>query len=402
MSVGASLRARLDRIQIQALAVGVACLAAWVVAAFAAPAAAFPAYLVGFLYWVGIGVGCIAFTMLHHLVGGSWGLAIRKPLEAGAWTILPMAVLFLPVALGLKWIYPWASYDPAHSTRELAEAMHNKADFLSPRWFWVRSAGYFAFWAILAYLLNRGSAQQDETEDPTPTRRLQRISGPGLGLCFLTGTFAAIDWGMSLEPKWYSTIYGVMLIVGWGLLTFAAMIIVSALLVREEPLAHLVGPSQFQDLGNLMLAFVMLWAYMSFSQFLIIWAGNLTEEIPWYLKRTRGGWEFIALLLVMFHFFAPLLCLFSRDAKRSSRALMYVAAIIMVMHVIDLSWLVLPASTDERHPGITWGGLFLAPLAVVGLGGIWIADFLRHLKNHPLIPLHDPEINPAVEHEPGG
>ena len=296
---GAALQAQLDRLQVRSLWVGVIGLALCVAGALIWPHRFFAAYLVGFLFWIGIALGSLGITMLHHLVGGSWGLPVRRPMEAGAMTLLPLAVLFLPVAFNLPILYPWARPEEVR----LDEDLYRKTAYLNVSFFLIRALAYFAIWIVFAFLLRRWSRAQDETTDPAPSHRLQQMSGPGLVLLFLTGTFAAMDWGMSLEPNWASTIYGTMLIVGQALSTLALMIAVAIMLTVDRPMNEVATPARLHDLGNLLLAFVMLWAYMAFSQFLIIWAGDLSEEIPWYLRRTHGGWQWIALLLD----FVPLL-----------------------------------------------------------------------------------------------
>ena len=290
---GAALQAQLDRLQVRSLWVGVIGLALCVAGALIWPHRFFAAYLVGFLFWIGIALGSLGITMLHHLVGGSWGLPVRRPMEAGAMTLLPLAVLFLPVAFNLPILYPWARPEEVR----LDEDLYRKTAYLNVSFFLIRALAYFAIWIVFAFLLRRWSRAQDETTDPAPSHRLQQMSGPGLVLLFLTGTFAAIDWGMSLEPNWASTIYGTMLIVGQALSTLALMLVVAIMLAVDRPMNEVATPARLHDLGNLLLAFVMLWAYMAFSQFLIIWAGDLSEEIPWYLRRTHGGWQWIALLL---------------------------------------------------------------------------------------------------------
>jgi hypothetical protein len=202
---------------------------------------------------------------------------------------------------------------------------------------------------------------------------------------------------MSLEPKWSSTIFGAMLITGEALATFALMIVIAVLLAADRPMREAAAPPRLHDLGNLLLAFVMLWAYMAFSQFLIIWCGDLTEEIPWYLHRTQGGWQSVALLLIVLHFFLPFFVLLSRESKRQSRWLFRVAWIIIVMHLVDLVWLVIPASVDTTHPRIPWGHLPLILVAIAGIGGIWTAAFLWQLKGGPLVPLNDPNLTAIFE-----
>jgi hypothetical protein len=394
---GERLRGRLDRLQRVALRVGGIGLALCLAEGLVWPRLFFSSYLVAFLFWVGIALGCIGLAMLHHLVGGQWGLPVRRLLEAGAMTLIPLAVLFLPMAFDLSSVYPWARPDEVRLDPELS----HKSAYLNVSFFLVRAAVYFAIWIAFAFLLNRWSRAQDASPDPAPSRRLQQLSGPGLVILFLTSTFATIDWAMSLEPKWASTIYGPMLIVGEALSTLALIIVVAIMLAAEGPMSEAATPPRLHDLGNLLLAFVMLWAYMAFSQFLIIWSGNLSEEVPWYVRRTHGGWEWVALLLIGVHFFLPFFVLLFRDSKRQFRLLLRVAWLIIVMHLIDLVWLVIPASTDLASPRIPWGYLPLILVATAGIGGIWVAAFVWQLKGAPLIPLHDPHLRAALEH-PGG
>lgn len=383
MSAGEALHPQIDRVQGRAMVVGLVGLAACAGAGLAWPRAFFPSYLVAILFWVGISVGCTALAMLHNLTGGAWGRLIRRPLEAGALTVVPMAVLFVGVALGMRTLYPWTdrAYVEAHET-----VLHKRA-YLNETAFLLRAGVSFAIWIGLATLLNAAAARRDRSGGVAPGW-LATISGPGLAAIFFTGSFAAIDWGMSLEPDWYSSIYGVMVIVGWGLLTFASMIVVTSLLKRASPEVDAEAtPGRLQDLGNLMLAFTMLWAYLSFSQFLVIWAGNLAEETPWYLRRTRGTWQLVVLALIAFHFFAPFFALLFRDTKRSATALLGVAVGIIVMHLVDLSWLVLPARNGIDKGSIDpfpWSALGLVPLATIGIGGVWVWSFLWNLRRRPL------------------
>jgi hypothetical protein len=396
MTADSGLTERLERIQIRALIVGalglVASVAAWAIW----PAHFFPSYLVGFLFWLGISLGCIGFTMLHHLVGGSWGLVIRRPLESGAMNVPVLAVLFVPIAFGLRSLYPWARAGSAGH-----EAALEHSPYLTEPFFLIRAALYFVIWIAMALVLNGLSNRQDSNSDPAPSRWLQAISGPGVCLLFLAGTFSAIDWGMSLDPKWTSTIYGVMLIIADALATMALMIAVAGLLATDRPMSEIATPGRLNDLGNLLLAFVMLWAYMSFCQFLIIWSGNLTEEIPWYLRRTRGGWQWVALALIAFHFFLPFFVLLFRENKRTVKKASRVALWILFMYWVNLVWLVIPASTDPASPQILWTEIILSAVLTAGIGGIWIAFFIHWLKGRPLVPLFDPSLIEALEHAGG-
>ena len=393
-----------DRVQRPALLVGVVglgiCLAAGLVPALRPRV--FPAYLVAYLFWIGIALGSLSITMLHRLVGGTWGLLVRRPMEAAGLTLPVLALLFVPIVFGLRYIYPWAAPD--------APAELHKHGYLTVNFFLARLVGYFAVWTLLAVLMSRWSLRQDRTADPSASRPAQNLAGPGLGLLFLTATFAMIDWVMSLEPEWYSTLYGAMLIIGMGLVSFAFMIFVASWLRRSGPpgYAEVVTPVRVNDLGNLQLAFTMLWAYLSFSQFLLIWSGNLAEEIPWYLRRSRGGWQYVVMTLMAFHFFVPFFALLFRDVKRGLDRLRVVAAWLLVMHLVDLTWLVLPASVRDplaksaaERPGIPWTTLPFVAAAMAGVGGIWIAAFLHNLKGRPLVPENDPGIDvhaDAAEH----
>jgi hypothetical protein len=392
----ADLRASLDRLETRALFVGIAglagCVAAWAIW----PADFFPAYLVGFLYWLGIALGSASFVMLNHLASGSWGLVIRRPLESGATIIWPLAVLFLPIAFGASSLYPWA-----HAGSAAGEHAVEPHPYLTLPFFWTRAAIYFGIWGTIAFVINALSNRQDRTQSDWPTRWLQALSGPGMVLLFLGGSFSAIDWMMALDPKWTSTIYGIMIIVGDGLATLAVMDIAAALLSRSKPVSDVAISSRLNDLGNLTLAFVMLWAYSSFCQFLIIWSGNLSEEIPWYIRRTRGGWGWFAVALIAFQFFSPFFMLLMRSNKQRPRWLMRIAGWLLFMHWINLVWLVIPASNDVASPSINWLRIGLSAVAMVGIGGISVAFLVDRLKRRPLVPLNDPQLNQWLSHGEG-
>jgi hypothetical protein len=376
------------RYQRNFLVVGVAGVALCLVAASLDRPAALASYLTAYLFWLGIALGSLAVVMLHYLVGGFWGFLIRRPLEASMMTLPVMGLLFLPLLLDPGAIYPWA--DAAKAAGD--EVLANKRLYLNVNAFILRAAIYFTLWIGLAWIMNLGSKRQDRTEDPAPTHRTGAFAGPGLVVYFLSMTFAAVDWGMSLEPHWYSTIYGVMLMIGQGLSTLAAMVVVASLLARARALSNLAQPDAFHDVGNLLLAFTMLWAYMSFSQYLITWSGNLSEEIPWYLHRSVGLWWWLALSLIVFHFFLPFFLLLNREAKRQPRSLWKIAVLILVMHAINDAWLVLP-SVGSRALRF-WA---VIP-AFAGVGGLWAAAFTWQLSGKPLVPRNDPMLAEALVH----
>jgi hypothetical protein len=381
-----------ERYQRSLLIAGVVGVALCGVSAAVDRPAAMASYLTAFLFWLGIALGSLAIVMLHCLVGGFWGFLIRRPLEAAMMTLPLMGLLFLPLLLDLGSLYPWAR----PSAVALDPVLQHKLPYLNVNFFVLRAAIYFVLWIGLALLMNAGSKRQDQTEDPAPTHRSQTLAAPGLVLYFLSMTFAAVDWGMSLEPDWYSTIYGVMLMIGQGLSSLAAMAIVASLLARVPPLSGLARPDAFHDVGNLMLAFTMLWAYMSFSQYLIIWSGNLTEEIPWYLHRSVGIWWWFALTLILFHFFLPFFLLLNREAKRQCESLWKIAVLILFVHALNDSWLVLPALRSS-NPLRFWA---VIP-AFFGIGGLWAAAFTWQLKSKPLVPRHDPTLAAAFVHHGG-
>ncbi len=371
----------LHRLQRQAAVGGALLLAGCVAAGVGNPAQFFQSYLEAYLFWLGIGLGCLAVVMIHHLVGGRWGLPVRRLLEAGSRTLPLLAILFLPFLLGMRTLYPWArpeavAADPVLQAKQL---------YLNVPGFWVRVVLYFAIWLVMAHCLNKWSREQDVKDNRGLAIRMKVLSGPGLALYGLTITFASIDWVMSLEPAWHSTMYGMIFMASHGLQGFAFVIIACALLSRGGPLAEVTRPAQFQDLGNLTLTCLLLWTYTAFSQFLIIWAENLTDEAPWYLHRTTGGWQDVAIVLIIFQFALPFVLLLSRALKRSSQVLSLVAGGILVMQLVNLFWLVAPTFHPERF-SVHWMDL----AAPIGLGGVWLAGFLRQMKALPLVPLNDP------------
>jgi len=372
---------RLETIQHRAFGVGGAALLLCLVGAVLSRQDFFRAYLIAYLFWSGIALGCLALLMLYHLVSGRWGFVIQRPMEAAARTLPFLALLFLPLLFGLGDLYPWARPEAVAAD----PLLQHKAPYLNFPFFAGRTALYFAIWIGLALALCGWSAAQDRTADPRLTRSIKRLSGPGLGIYGLTVTFAAVDWVMSLEPTWFSTMYGVMFLVGNGVLALGAMIPAGVLLAGRPPLAAVVTRDRLHDLGNLLLAHVMFWAYIAFSQYLIIWSGNLPEETPWYLHRTTGGWKALALLLIVFHFAVPFLLLLGRTVKRRGGLLLGVSVGLLVMRVADLFWLVTPAF---RPQGFTLHWLDVA--APVALGGLWVGAFCVNLKRRALLPLHDP------------
>src|SRR5215813_180994 len=349
----------------------------------------FHAYLIGFIFWTGITLGSLALLSLQHLTGGAWGLVIRRVLEASTRTLPLVIILFVPIALGLKHIYPWTSSELMGRTAAL---QGKAAHYLKPSLFVLRAAIYFAIWFVLAWFLNRWSLQQDREPSRGVRRRMQMLSGPALVLFVLTVTFASIDWVMSLDPTWSSTIFGLIFVAAWAMSALAFTIVVTSWLSNREPMDRVMQPSHFHDLGNLTLTLVMLWTYFSFSQYLIIWSGNLPEETVWYVARKHGGWGVIAIAIVILQFAFPFLVLLSRAAKKSSDRLASLAVLILLMRFVDAVWLIEPAFNQE-HFHVSW----MDEVAPIAIGGLWLAAFSWQLQKRALVPINDPQLEQALE-----
>jgi hypothetical protein len=360
-------------------------------------------YLVGYFFVTGVAVGSLAWLCLGHMTGGAWALTSRRLFEAATRTIPLCVVFFIPVVVSLfvhehgHSVYEWS--DPSVVAGD--PALLHKSKYLNIPFFIIRAVIYFAVWIGFSLLLGRWSEKQDHTGDPRLRRLMQDVSGPGILLFGLTVTFAAVDWGMSLEPHWFSTIYGLIIMAGWGLSALAFMITVATYLGSREPMTRVYQPLHFHDWGKLLLALVMLYAYFAFSQFLVTWAGNLPEEIPFYLRRLRGGWQFIGLSIILFHFALPFALLLSRARKRAPRSLRRVALLMLFMRVVDLVFFFAPSV----HQGGTgeWGAgdvlrSFLPMLSMtVGLGGIWLWYYFGQLASRPLLPIGDRDLEKAIE-----
>jgi hypothetical protein len=359
----------------------------------------FRSWLISYLLVLGIALGSMALMMIQHLSGGTWGV-FRRVFEASSRTIPFMALLFIPVLLGMSDLYVWTHPDHVQAD----EILRHKAPYLNIPFFIGRAILYFAIWIGLALVLNKLSARQD-TGDVAVNSTIQRVSGAGLVLYALTVTFAGIDWIMSLNPHWYSTLFGFLMMGGQGLAALAFTIVISTILVKHEPLNTLLTPNHFHDLGKLMFAFVMLWAYFNFSQFLLTYAANLIEEIPYMITRTSHGWQYLAVFLITFHFAVPWLLLLSRRLKRTPQRLVVVAAWLLFARYADLYMMITPefVSTGQNvhlaegqhavsHFFVHWLDL-AAPLAI---GGLWFWMFLTELKKRQMLAVGDPYLRESL------
>jgi hypothetical protein len=375
------------RWQRRAQLVGAVLLIISIIAAFFNPEQFFHSYLYGFLFWWGLALGAMALVMLQYLTGGAWGVVTRRPLEAAARTLPWMALLFVPIAAGMPYLYHWAH--PELVARD--PVLQHRSPYMNPPFFLIRAVVYFTIWTFWTHLLNKWSWEEDQRGDQTV--RLARLSAPGLILYVFTVTFAAIDWAQSLEDRWFSTMWGFLFVAQQGITVVCFAILCSLALARWEPMSGALRPRRFHDLGKLLLVFVMLWAYFAFSQLLIVWSGNLSGEIPWFLPRIGTSWGWLGGALIVLQFIVPFLLLLSRPLKRNAAALAGVAILLLAMRFVDLFWMVMPSA----HPTgfqLHWLN-FTLPAAI---GCIWIALFLRTLIERPLLPLGAPELEEALEH----
>ena len=394
----------LVRFQIPALAVGAIALVAAIVFGMAHPSTFFRGYLVGFLFCVGLAVGSLAVLMIQYLTGGVWGIVIRRQLEAAVKTLPLVALMVVPILVALPVLYTWARPDVVSHDALL----QHKAAYLNVPFTIVRTVIYFAVWIGAALLLTRTAREFERSGSPELSLRLRQVSGFGLLFLALTITFSAVDWGMSLDPHWYSTMYGMAFMVEHMLSAFAFSIVILVMLSTSRPLSEILLPSHLRDLGNLLLAFVMLWAYLNFSQFLLIWYANLREEVTFYIPRMEGFWGGVSVALIVFHFFLPFTMLLMRAIKDRPGTLRLVAFLILVMHLVSLLWLVIPSvqwseahvsghggGHGEAHAAISW----LDIVTPLGLIAIWFAFFVNRLSTATIVPMNEPYVQEALSGE---
>jgi hypothetical protein len=370
------------------------------------------AYLAAFIFWFGISCGCISLTMLHHLTGGRWGDVIRPLLESGAKCLPLMAVLFIPIIAGMKQIYPWMQ-----SEQLMSEAVrHQSHIWNNPTFFIIRAVIYFLVLAGMVFALLRKYRLRDEmaVQDPEHNSGVtfRVFSGPGIVIFGIIVSMALFDWGMSTQPGWYSTIYGLLGVVSQALSTLALMTIVLVLILRSHEASHgdgalsghhwsLVGKNDWHDLGNLMFATTMLWGYMSLSQMLITYSGHLPAETIFYNFRSINGWQYVGGFLIALHFCLPFLLLLLRDIKRDPKKLVWVALFILIVRQLDLYYQVHPSYSEgfrflqadnktqevlyKVDSAIGWHTFFNL-LTPIGIGGLWIAFFAWNLKDRRVLP----------------
>jgi hypothetical protein len=355
----------------------------------------FRAYLMGYMLVLGFALGSLGLLMLQHLTSGQWGIMIRRPLESATRTLPLLAILFLPIALfGMNSLYG-AWLDPARVKEEPLSEM--QVSWLTQSGFRLRAVTYFVVWLALTAFFNKSSRQQDANrEDRGLRRRIKLVAGPGIILYVFMMSFAAIDWVMSITPHWASTIYGFLFVAGQLISSMSLMIAVVVLLASNGPLTGILQKRHLRNLGGLLFTFIMLWAYFSFSQLLIIWSGNLPEEITFYRSRLYGSWGAVAIVVLIFHFFVPFFLLLSSDLKRNSRLLPKVAMWMIFMRLVDLYWLTQPEFMRGAFAFHTPMDALLPIVLPIALLGLWLGFFAWNLKRMPLLPLGDPHLAEAI------
>jgi hypothetical protein len=449
------------RFQRPALIIGIVGIVLTALGMIISPHSGFKSYLWAFMYWSLIPLGSLGFLMIQHMTGGYWGLATRRILEASASLVPLTALTAIPLLFMVitkqEWFYPWVHASAENEFRGLGEFanpahMAFKSHYLAPGTWILRAIIYFVIWCFLGLYLYNWSGREDKSGS-TPKSRFQarRVAAPGLLLYVLCGTFAMFDWIMSLDPSWYSTMFGVLYIIGQALASIAFTILVLRLLADREPLRGVLNPEILNDIGNLMFAFTLFWAYVNFSQLVIIWSGNLPEESSYYYVRSSKGWMALSIIIALFHFFVPFMLLLWRKIKRDVRLLAMVALGILVIRSIDTFWVIKPMwiereftlhmapeghakgettakpeqeratdphpAANAEHPnamgserghetlaemypnhhvevqGVWEGGFHWTDIpALAGLGGIWIAAFAWRLRQRPLVPPNDPRL----------
>ena len=388
-------QAKISGLQTKGLLVGVVGLVGAAAAWAMNPEQFYHSYLSSYLYWIAITLGCMGWMMIHHVTQGPWGVPVRRIWEAGSRTILLMAVFFIPILMGMDVNFVWVN--PPEGDAIIAE----KHAYLNESAFYIRAALYFVIWIGLTLVLTGMSYKQDNEDIQPFFTKMRTISGPGLLIMAITVTFMSVDWAMSVDPHWFSTIFGFIFAASDLLAAMALTVILVKLLENVEPLNKMLSVQHWHDYGNWLLATTMLWAYLSFSQFLIIWMGNTQEETPWYVRDRMGdGWIIISLILVVFHFAVPFLALLTRRTKRAKNVLVKIAIYMLVMRYVDLYWIVQPSFLHGHAPDLF--SLWIDAAILAGIGGIWIAFFAMQYKAKALAPLQDPRLKEALQGAAGG
>lgn len=379
------MRAKLNGLKTAGLVIGVLGLAGCCLGYGFNRGPFYISYLFAFLFWTSLSLGCFYCAMIHYLTAGKWGFAARRFLEAGYMTLPLMALLIVPLFFGLHELYPWARPEAVSTDKILRqrEAYENAPGFI------IRATVFFGIWICIAGALRRWSLRQDTTSNPMPTIRMRTLCGPAVAIVPLTASFALLDWAMTVEPDWNSTIFPVIQLAGQMLIATAFVIVLLAWTRNDAPFNGF-PEKPFHDLGSLLLAFVLFWTYVAFSQVLLIYSADLPHEISWYLRRIANDWIWIVGLIGLFHFFAPFMVLLFRGVKQNVPALAAIALLVFVIHAVEMFWAIAPAFYP--HIEIHWTDF----AAWFGIGGIWLAVFAGNLRRHPLLARNDPRTEQLI------
>jgi hypothetical protein len=371
-----------------ALGVGIAGIAGCIGAYFVDPKQFFFAYLTAFAFWVSLGLGGLFFTMIHHLVDATWSVVLRRLVETLAYTLPILLIFFIPVLLGMSHLYPWTDATMVAEDHLLVK----KTGFLNTGFFLLRTVIYFGIWTFLAFKLRSLSLKQDSGHDVGITKSWRKISAPGMILFALTTTFASFDWIMSLDPHWYSTIFGAYYFAGAAMSCMAITMIMVVYLHSKNVLKATVTEEHYHDIAKLMFAFIVFWAYMAFSQYFLIWYANIPEETIWYKHRWEGSWVTITMIIVIGHFCLPFLMLITRAAKRSGKFMLLAALYMLVIHYVDLYWLIFP-NLYEGNAHFSWVDI----VTMMAIGGPFMWYFWTRFTAGPLVPVGDPKLAASIK-----
>lgn len=373
------------------LGIGVAALAMTLVGWATSPEQFYFSWLVAWVFCLSVTLGGLFFVQIQHLTRSRWSVVIRRIPEALIWSFPLLAVLGIPLLLGMHDLYHWTHHeliDPA--SPEFDPVLAGKAGYLNVPFFLGRLAFYFIAWSYLAYRMYTLSVRQDETGDPDITQKLRKTAAWGIPVTAVTTAFAAFDLLMSLDPHWFSTIFGVVFFGGSYLSVMAFMIFTARLFQHRGMLKSSISAEHYHDLGKFLFGFTVFWTYVSFSQYMLIWYGNLPEETVWYRHRLEHGWEYNSAALLAFHFVVPFVVLISRWAKRLLPLLTFMAVWTLVMHWFDLHWIAMPV----LHEHSTFHLLDFS--ALLGIGGIWVGMIYFRLSRHSLVPQRDPRLGASL------
>ncbi|NQV38680.1 MAG: hypothetical protein HQ509_11835 [Candidatus Marinimicrobia bacterium] len=345
-------------------------------------------YLVSFMFFITLGLGGLFVTLIHYLTHSVWTIVVKRIPETAMRTLPWMAIFFIPIIFGMHDLYHWTDYDAVAQDAILSK----KVGYLNTPFFLIRAAVYFVIWFGLGSLIHKFSIQQDEGHESDIYQRLRRVAAPGMFLFALSLTFASFDWLMSLDPHWYSTIFGVYIFSGSYLTIIAFMTLFTMFIQRRGILKNEVTIEHYHDFGKLLFAFTVFWAYIAGSQYFLIWYGNIPEETVWFLHRWEGSWKSMSLFLIFAHFAVPFLVLIFRASKRNKTVLFAMASLILIMQFIDLYWIVMPTL---HHHGVHFSWMDITTF--VGIGGVFLFLFWKNFTANAIVPVKDEKLQDSIK-----